>query len=143
MSTEGTSNFGFVFATIAKVCRMGLWQMLAAGESFVWGRFAAPFCDTELWGITEPGGSLRELTVQVGEPSDQSVGQMMDVALALVGTVGFPESGGAFARSALDEFGWLNAADPATHQEDAIVGAIQLGTFLHDAGFTFYMVPSV
>ncbi|MDH3538461.1 MAG: toll/interleukin-1 receptor domain-containing protein [Acidimicrobiia bacterium] len=116
---------------------------LAAGEQFVWGRFAAPFCETELWGITEPGGSLRELTVQVGEPSDQSVGQMMDVARALVGVVGYPESGGAFARSALDELGWPSAPDPATHEEDAIVGAIQLGTFLHDDGFTFYMVPAV
>jgi hypothetical protein len=85
---------------------------------------------------------LRELTVQVGEPSDQSVAQMMDVALALVGTVGYPDSGGSFAESALDEFGWMSASDRTAHQGDAVVGAIQLGTFLHDDGFTFYMVPA-
>jgi hypothetical protein len=115
---------------------------LALGESFIWGRFGEPFCDTEIWGITEPGGSLRELTVQVREPSDQSVGQMMEVALALVGTVGYPESGGSFAESTLDEFGWMSSSDPSAHQDDAVVGTIQLGTFLHDDGFTFYMVPA-
>jgi hypothetical protein len=115
---------------------------LGQGETFVWGRFAAPFCDVEIWGIETARGTLRELTVQVGTPSTQAVSLMMDVATALVGTVGQPESSGAFARSALDEFGWLSASDPTTHQGDAVLGAIQLGTFLHDAGFTFYMVPA-
>lgn len=115
---------------------------LQPGETFVWGRFAEPFCDTEIWGITEPAGALRELTVQVAEISDQTVQQMMDVASALVRTVGFPESGDSFASSALGSFGWLSASDPTSHQNDAVVGGIQLGTFLHDGGFTFYMVPS-
>jgi hypothetical protein len=115
---------------------------LAPGETFVWGRFGAPFCDSEIWGIQTPGGTLRELTVQIETPSGQAVEQMMDVAMALVGTVDPPESSGTFARSALDEFGWLSASDPASHQDDAVLGAIQLGTFLHDAGFTFYMVPA-
>ncbi|MBT8166177.1 MAG: TIR domain-containing protein [Acidimicrobiia bacterium] len=115
---------------------------LGPGETFVWGRFAAPFCNTEIWGIETQGGTLRELTVQVESASDEAVSEMMDVAMALVGTVGQPESSGAFARSALDEFGWLSAPDPTAHQGDAVLGAIQLGTFLHDGGFTFYMVPA-
>ena len=115
---------------------------LGPGETFVWGRFAAPFCDAEIWGIETAGGALRELTVQVGTATDQAVSQMMDVAAALVGTVAPPNSGGAFAQSALAEFGWLDAPDPTVHQGDAVLGAIQLGTFLHEAGFTFYMVPA-
>jgi len=115
---------------------------LEPGETFVWGSFAAPFCEAELWGIADPQGALRELTVQVSEPTAGAVRLMTDMARALIATVGFPQADDDFAADALESFGWLSAADPASHEGNAVVGAVRLGTFLHDGGFTFYLTPA-
>ena len=56
--------------------------------------------------------------------------------------VGYPEAESGFAASAIGEFGWLQSPDPTTHQGEAQVGNIRLGTFLHEGGYTFYIVPA-
>lgn len=116
-------------------------ERLQPGESFVFVQARAG-CESSLWAIEDAGGQLRELSLQLPNPTRASVDDMIFRAIALIMTVGSPDVDAGMATGYLDEIGWLFSSNITAHEGIGTFGAVRMGTFTDGDSLIFFMLPA-
>ncbi len=97
---------------------------------------------SSLWAIEDAGGQLRELSLQLSNPTRASVDDMIFRAMALIMTVGSPDVDAGMATGYLDEIGWLFSSNITAHEGEGTFGAVRIGTRTDGDELIFYVSPA-